>query len=388
MWVSSISGSGPRLAARTFSKITRSRFGSYIGREVVRFNLPIACAASARSLNSETICRSSSSIFLRQSSISMQSPYAARVRPRLLFQCNIRTVELTGLQNGRSRARPQTLDKSRDRAGRVLWSGPLNVLLDDAHQRAADYGCVSELAHSGKMLRIRNAEAHSNGQMRISAQARDEAFGLCGQRLLRPSGAGARDGVDKSPRGRGDSLQPLVGTGGRGKKNRRKMMAFQMRKVFTGFFDNHVCHQHAIHTRLLCCSTEALYSKAQNGIEIGKDDQARFGPLPAQIGSNSEHIAERRAVLQRSLAGALDDRPVGQRIAEGHAQLDHIRTGVNGGQSNLSCRCQVGIASSEVGHQPGSRFRFGGKTNRHLNDLRSLETHFAGEDSYVLVAAS
>src|SRR5271166_2609517 len=388
MWVSSISGSGPRLAARTFSKITRSRFGSYIGREVVRFNLPIACAASARSLNSETICRSSSSIFLRQSSISMQSPYAARVRPRLLFQCNIRTVELTGLQNGRSRARPQTLDKSRDRAGRVLWSGPLNVLLDDAHQRAADYGCVRELAHRCKMLRIRNAEAHSNGQMRISAQARDEAFGLCGQRLLGSSDPGTRDSVDKPLRSCGDALEPFVGTGRRGKKNRSKMMALEMRKIFAGFFDNHVGDQHAVYARLLSSSAEALQTKTQNGIEIGKDDQARLRPLPAQVGSNSEHIAERRAMPQGALACALDHRPIGQRIAEGHAQLDHVGPRIDGGQSNLPCRCQVGIASSEVGHQPGSRFRFGGKTNRHLNYLRSLETHFAGEDSYVLVAAS
>src|ERR1700678_1286388 len=55
MWVSSISGSGPGLAARTFSKITRSRFGSYTGSEVERFNLPISCAACARALISATI---------------------------------------------------------------------------------------------------------------------------------------------------------------------------------------------------------------------------------------------------------------------------------------------------------------------------------------------
>src|SRR5271155_1937795 len=268
MWVSSISGSGPRLAARTFSKITRSRFGSYTGMEVVRFSLPMACAASARSLKSETICRSSSSIFLRQSSISMQSPYAVRSRPRLLFQCHIRTVELSGLQNGRSRARPQTLDKSRDRAGRLLWSGPLNVLLDDAHQRAADHRCVGELAHRGKMLRIRDAEAHGNRQIRMSAQARHEIFGLCGQRLLGAGYARARDGVDKPSRRCRNALQPLVGAGGRGKKNWREMVALQMRKVFAGFFDNHVSDQHAVHSRLLCGSAEALQSKAQDGIEI------------------------------------------------------------------------------------------------------------------------
>src|SRR5271165_3274459 len=281
MCVSSMSGSGPRLAARTFSKITRSRFGSYIGMEVVRFSLPIACAASARSLNSETICRSSSSIFLRQSSISMQSPYAARVLPRLLFQCHIRTVELeqfqsfraiaknmqrgfflrknhlssstphhsipeiavTGLQNGRSRARPQTLDKSRDGAGRLMWSGALNVLLDDAHQRAANHRCVGELAHSGKMLRIRNAETHGNRQICVAAQARDEAFCVCGQRLLRSGDAGTRDGIDKSLRSCRDTLQSLVGTGRCGKKDRRKTVALEMGKIFAGFLDNHVGDQ-------------------------------------------------------------------------------------------------------------------------------------------------
>src|SRR5713226_9465331 len=46
-----------------------------MGSSCARFMRPISCATCARSLNSSTNRRSSSSIFLRQSAISMASPW-------------------------------------------------------------------------------------------------------------------------------------------------------------------------------------------------------------------------------------------------------------------------------------------------------------------------
>ena len=59
------------------------------------------------------------------------------------------------------------------------------------------------------------------------------------------------------------------------------------------------------------------------------------------------------AMLQRAFAGPLDDRAIGHRIAEGHAQLDDIGAGVDRRQRDLARGVQVGIAAGDVGHQPG-----------------------------------
>ena len=46
------------------------------------------------------------------------------------------------------------------------------------------------------------------------------------------------------------------------------------------------------------------------------------GARGAQLADDFQHIGEADAARNGPLAGALDDRAIGQRIAEGHAQLD------------------------------------------------------------------
>src|SRR6185312_10289309 len=70
---SSASASGPGFTRFTWLKTACSRFGSYTGNSACFLSSPIACAASALRLMSATICSSISSIFLRQSEMSMPS---------------------------------------------------------------------------------------------------------------------------------------------------------------------------------------------------------------------------------------------------------------------------------------------------------------------------
>ena len=58
---------------------------------------------------------------------------------------------------------------------------------------------------------------------------------------------------------------------------------------------------------------------------------------------------------QRPLAGPLDHRAVRQRIAEGHTQLDHVGASVDCRESDVARRRQIGIARSEIDHEPGLR---------------------------------
>ena len=112
------------------------------------------------------------------------SPHARQGAPAFIGempQYN-RDDEASGLlagRDGRPRMPPRRpLNKSRDGAGRVFAR---SGLLDDGDQRAADDGGVGEFAHRGKVLRVRDAEADRDGQIRISAQALDELFGVGGK---------------------------------------------------------------------------------------------------------------------------------------------------------------------------------------------------------------
>jgi len=56
-------------------------------------------------------------------------------------------------------------------------------------------------------------------------------------------------------------------------------------------------------------------------------------------------------VLEGPLAGALDDRAIGERIAEGDAELNHARTRVDGRQNDLTRSGEVGVAAGYVGDE-------------------------------------
>ena len=53
-------------------------------------------------------------------------------------------------------------------------------------------------------------------------------------------------------------------------------------------------------------------------------------------------------MLKRPLAGALDDRPIGERIAEGDAEFNHARTRIDGRPNYLTCRGEVGVSTGHV----------------------------------------
>jgi hypothetical protein len=48
------------------------------------------------------------------------------------------------------------------------------------------------------------------------------------------------------------------------------------------------------------------------------------------------------------MAGALDDRAVGERIAERHTELKNVCTSVNSGERDGACCGEVGVAHGEV----------------------------------------
>src|SRR5205085_1700657 len=112
-------------------------------------------------------------------------------------------------------------------------------------------------------------------------------------------------------------------------------------------------NQRAVEPSLRKLSCKGFNSHAQHRIEISKDDESRFGPVSADVGSNIDRLSQRSARLQCPLACPLDYRPVSNGIAEGHPQFDHVRTSINRGQRNSASGAEIRVATREVRYQPG-----------------------------------
>ena len=64
-----------------------------------------------------------------------------------------------------------------------------------------------------------------------------------------------------------------------------------------------------------------------------------------------EHIGHASSARHGALAGALDHGSIGERIAERHAQLDHIRARIDRGKRNGARGLHAGIAGGEINDQ-------------------------------------
>ena len=84
--------------------------------------------------------------------------------------------------------------------------------------------------------------------------------------------------------------------------------------------------------------------------------------------ATAKHIGQAGFSRNGAFHGALNHRTVAQGIAEGHAQFDHIRTRVNGGERDGARRLARGVAGGEVHHQA----RFVIESNRHQSSSALL----------------
>ena len=73
--------------------------------------------------------------------------------------------------------------------------------------------------------------------------------------------------------------------------------------------------------------------------------------MRAQPRDQIDHARERGAAAQRAFAGALNRGPVGDRIAERHAQFDHVRAGFRRGQHDFLAGFERRIARRDVRDQ-------------------------------------
>ncbi len=81
------------------------------------------------------------------------------------------------------------------------------------------------------------------------------------------------------------------------------------------------------------------------------------GAKPARL---REDVRQRGACLERRLRGPLDHRAVRQRVAERHAQLQHVGTLIAQRRSEAVRFVEVGISGREEGNERAARDLAGG----------------------------
>ena len=124
-------------------------------------------------------------------------------------------------------------------------------------------------------------------------------------------------------------------------------------QVVGGFLDGKVGHQRSVDSGGSGGGAEFLQSELQDGIEIREDDEPGLRLL-ADLAGDVENSRQIGSVLQGALAGALDDRSVGDGIAEWNAQLNHVGARSDGGERDIARDFEAGIAAGDVDDESGS----------------------------------
>jgi hypothetical protein len=109
--------------------------------------------------------------------------------------------------------------------------------------------------------------------------------------------------------------------------------------------------QHAVDTGRRGVGHEGLQAVAFHRVGIAHQHQRRGVVAGAELTHIGQHVAQADAVLQRPLAGALDDGTVGHGVGERHAQLDDIGAGLGHGQQQVDGGARMGIAGGDEGDQ-------------------------------------
>ena len=114
--------------------------------------------------------------------------------------------------------------------------------------------------------------------------------------------------------------------------------------IFVRLLHRHICQQHSVDAGCCRCFTEALQAHAQNRIEVGKNHQPYLRVL-AHVAGQLKYVGQRGTVVESTLAGALNYRPICNGITKWHSQLDYIGSRSGRRQNDLPCRGQIGIAA-------------------------------------------
>ena len=149
------------------------------------------------------------------------------------------------------------------------------------------------------------------------------------------------------------ALEARVGAGGGGEEDGRETVARGLCEVLARFFDDHVGDEGRISPGGRSLFAKAAQPKANDGVEVAEEQQASCRAGGAQLARKADHVQQRRSAGDGAFGRALDHGAVGERVGEGHAELEHVRAVVDGGEGDVAGGGEVGVARGDKGDEAG-----------------------------------
>src|SRR5260370_25710911 len=189
----------------------------------------------------------------------------------------------------------------------------------------ADYGGVGKAGENGDVAGERDAEAYGDGELRNGAGAAEECGEIVGERVFRAGYSGAGDEIEEAGRDGGDFGEAFVRGSGRAEKNSVEMMGGENAAIVCGLFGSEIGGEDAVSGDFAGGARECFEAHLQDGIVVAKEHERNLRGL-TDAANEIDYTGERGAGFEGAFGGALDGRAVGERIAEGNAELDDVGT--------------------------------------------------------------
>ena len=212
------------------------------------------------------------------------------------------------------------------------------------------------------LFRIRDAEADGDGEIGMRANPGRHGDGIR-DLGLHAGDAFARHIINEPRAALDDVGDPVFRGGRRNEVDIAQPGRAHQRLVGVRFLGREIQHQQAIHSRLGGVRDECLQTDPVDEIEIDVEHDRDLG-VPPDGRHRFQHPGRGSAGIQAALGGQLVDQAIRQRIAERHAQLQHVHAGAVKGQRQLARRLQIRIPRADIDHnlfpavalQPGKSF--------------------------------
>src|SRR5437588_12945017 len=199
---------------------------------------------------------------------------------------------------------------------------------------------------------LRDAESDGDGKLCDGAGAADESGEIVGQGILNAGDASAGNEIEKTGGARGDLPEAIVRGSRRTEEDGVEWMSGEKAAIVFGFFEREIDGENAICAGNRCGGCEFLEAHLQDGIVIAEQDERDLVGRRAQLADAADQIddpGEGRAGFQGTFGAALDGRSIGERVAEGNAEVDDGGSGFAKGPDKFQRGVERGVACGDVG---------------------------------------
>ena len=183
----------------------------------------------------------------------------------------------------------------------------------------------------------------------MAAHASDEVRHVGTKRATRAGDSGERHAVDESARARHKTREPVVGSRWRVQVDPREPFGIERDVELGRFFGRQIGNDDARRSRLSGIRGEAAKAPAipQEGIRVPHQEHRRVA-LAHDRRRLRDAVRQGYPLVKGDLARALDRRAVGERVAEWHPELQHVRSAVERGSYQRARRGAIRVPHGEV----------------------------------------